>query len=145
MLVQYSSAVPETHTWVAIGGYGPGSGRFGAIVAAVVALISVAIAVLARTRFARRIDTARTAALVAQAVGLTGMVLAVWHMARSAAGFSTGNGRAGAIVAAAIALTGMVLAASALARAHDRSNPDAEAASTPGYGKGNRVSPQARG
>ncbi|WP_458690200.1 DUF6223 family protein [Nocardia tengchongensis] len=124
MLVHHLSSTTET-TWLAVGGYGPGSGRFGANVAALIALIGVAVAVLARTRF-RHTAGERGAALLAQAIGLTGMILAVWHVARSAAGFGTGNGRAGALVAAAIALTALILAAWTLARPHAPDRADLE-------------------
>lgn len=118
MFVHHLSAAPAaTHVWVAVGGYGPSSGRFGAMVAAVVALTSVAVGVLALVR-ARRTGTGRIEAILAQALGLTGVALGVWHWARSAAGFGTGNGRAGAIVAVVIALAGIVLGGLTLARAH---------------------------
>lgn len=122
MLVHHLSAASDSaHTWLAVGGYGPGSGRFGANIAALIALTGVAIAVLARTRF-RHTRAERTGSVLAQAVAQTGMILAIWHLARSAAGFGTGNGRAGALVAAAIALTGMGVAAWTLARTPDPNN-----------------------
>ncbi|WP_433668083.1 DUF6223 family protein [Nocardia sp. CA-136227] len=114
MLVHQLSAA-SAPIWLAVGGYGPGSGRFGANVAALVALAALTTAFLARSRF----RSTPTAALLAQAMGLTAMNLAVWHVARSAAGFGTGNGRAGGIVAAAIALAALVLAARTLARPRD--------------------------
>ncbi|WP_433683343.1 DUF6223 family protein [Nocardia sp. CA-119907] len=117
MFIHHLSAAPAAaHVWVAVGGYGPSSGRFGAMVAAVVALTSVAVGVLAVVRSRR--GTGRIEAILAQALGLTGVALGVWHWARSAAGFGTGNGRAGAIVAVVIALAGIVLGGLTLARAH---------------------------
>jgi Family of unknown function (DUF6223) len=118
MSVYLLLAAPATAHIFAAGGYGPGSGRFGAIVAGVVGLISVAIGGLALARSAGRIGigNARSGAIGALAVGLTGMVLGAWHLVRSADGFGTGNGRAGAIVALVLALIGMSLGGLALAR-----------------------------
>ncbi len=103
---------------VAAGGIGTGSGRLGAVVAAVVGLISVVIGGLALARSAGRIGTGngRAGAIVALVVGLIGMVLSVLHLAGSTGGFGTGNGRAGAIVALVVGLIGMNLGGLGLAR-----------------------------
>lgn len=116
-----AAAAAAEHYWAAA--YGPGSGRFGAVVAAVVAVISLLAGSLALTRSTRRPGAGRVHAVSAQAIGSTGMVLAVWHIARSADGFGTGNGRAGAIVAAVLALTGIVLGGFALWRTAGRADP----------------------
>ena len=96
---------------------GTGSGRAGAIVAWVVALIGVVTGGLA-LRSARRIGTGngRDGAIVALVLGLIGMALAGLHLATSTGGIGTGNGRAGAIVALVLGLIGMVLGRLALAR-----------------------------
>ncbi|WP_272944078.1 DUF6223 family protein [Actinopolymorpha alba] len=106
------------HVTVAAGGYGPGSGRFGAIVAGVVGLISLVIGGLALARSAGRFGTGngRAGAIAAAGVGLSGMVLSVLHLAGSAGGFGTGNGRAGAIVALVVGLIGVNLGGLTLAR-----------------------------
>jgi hypothetical protein len=69
---------------VAAGGIGTGSGRLGAIVAAVVGLISVVIGGLALARSAGGIGTGngRGGAIVALVVGLIGMVLGGLVLAR---------------------------------------------------------------
>jgi Family of unknown function (DUF6223) len=117
MSVYLLSAAPATAHILAAGGYGPGSGRFGAIVAGVVGLISVAIGGWALAR------SAGSWAIGALAAGLTGMVLGAWHLVRSADGFGTGNGRAGAIVALVVALIGMSLGGLALARSRRVGSP----------------------
>ncbi|WP_100443965.1 DUF6223 family protein [Glycomyces xiaoerkulensis] len=112
------AAPAAAHDQVAVGGYGPDSDRFGAVVAAALGLTSVAIGALAYLRAAGRIriGSAPAAAIAALALGLTGFVLAVLHEAQSTGGFGTGNGRAGAIVALVVALIGMNLGGLALAR-----------------------------
>lgn len=102
--------------------YGPSSGRFGAMLAALVGLISVLMAGLALARSTGRLGTGsgRGAAVLAVAVGLTGCVLAVVHLGNSTGGFGTGNGRAGAIVALVIGLIGVNLGGLVLARAKAR-------------------------
>jgi hypothetical protein len=69
----------------AAGGIGTGSGRLGAIVAAVVGRIGVVIGGLALARSAGRIGTGngRLGAIVAMVVGLIGMVLGRLALARS--------------------------------------------------------------
>jgi hypothetical protein len=123
MSVYLLFAAPATAHILAAGGYGPGSGRFGAIVAGVVGLISVAIGGLALARSAGRVGIARSGAIGALVVGLTGMVLGAWHLVRSADGFGTGSGRAGAIVALVVALIGMSLGGLALARSRRAGSP----------------------
>lgn len=117
MSVYHLFAAPAAAHIFAAGAYGPGSGRFGAIVAGVVGLISVAVGGLALARSAARIGVG------ALLVGLTGMVLGAWHLVRSADGFGTGNGRAGAIVAVVVALIGMSLGGLALARSRRAGSP----------------------
>jgi hypothetical protein len=97
---------------------GTGSGRAGATVAAVVALIGVVTGGLALARSAGRTGTAvgRDAAVAALVLGLIGMVLAGLHLATSTGAVGTGNGRGGAIVALALGLVGVVLGRLALAR-----------------------------
>lgn len=90
-------------------------GRARAMVAAVVALISVVIGGVAFAR-SGRIDSGRAASIVALVLGLIGMVLSVIHLGASTGGFGTGGGRAGAIVALVLGLIGVNLGALALAR-----------------------------
>jgi multisubunit Na+/H+ antiporter MnhB subunit len=104
--VQYALAVA--------GDTGTGPGRLGAIVAAVVALIGVAVGVLALRR--SDADNRPLSAAAAIVVGLIGTVLGAVQLARSTGGFGTGNGRAGAIVAMVVGLIAMVLGGLALAR-----------------------------
>src|ERR1043165_7827724 len=96
----------------------PGSGRAGANVALVVALISVVAGglALARSAGSTSAGNGRTRAIAALVVGLTGMALGGLHVVRSTGGIGTGNGRGGAIVALAMGLIGMVLGGLALAR-----------------------------
>lgn len=114
------------HASVAAEGIGTGSGRLGAVVAAVVGLIALGVGGWALARSAGRIGTgsgsrsAREGAIVAMVVGLMGMGLAGVHLATSTGGFGTGNGRAGAIVAMVVALTGVVLGRLALVRSRSR-------------------------
>jgi uncharacterized protein DUF6223 len=117
MSVYHSLAAPAATHIFAASAYGPGSGRFGAIVAGVVGLISVAIGGWALARSAGRIG------IGALVVGLTAMVLGAWHLVRSADGFGTGNGRAGAIVALVVALIGISLGGLALARSRRAGSP----------------------
>ncbi|MBT2508351.1 hypothetical protein J7I98_21155 [Streptomyces sp. ISL-98] len=79
------AAPAAAHVSVAAGGIGTGSGRLGAIVAAVVGLIGVVIGGLALARSAGRIGTGsgRAGAIVALVVGLIGMVLGGLALARS--------------------------------------------------------------
>ncbi len=100
------------------------------MLAAAVALLSVAAGALA-ARSTRRTGTGRVEAVLAQTLGLIGMVLDVWHLARSADGCGTGNGRAGAIVAAAIALTGIVLGGLTLIRSQRAGSSATRSARTP--------------
>jgi hypothetical protein len=106
------------HASVAAGVIGPGSGRTGANVAAVVALIGVVIGGLALARSAGRIGTGngRNGAIAALVLGLMGMVLAGLHLATNTGAIGTGSGRLGAIVALVLGLTGIVLGRLALAR-----------------------------
>lgn len=112
------AAMAAADATVAAGGYGPDSGRFGAIMAAVVGLTSVTIGGLALARSAGRIGNGngRVGAIAALATGLIGVVLSVLHLGNSTGGFGTGNGRAGAIVALVVGLAGMNLGGLALAR-----------------------------
>ncbi|QLY29602.1 DUF6223 family protein [Nocardia huaxiensis] len=116
MFAQYLATAPvSTHTVLAAG-YGPGSGRFGATLAAGIALVGIGIGLLARRR-SQRGAGGRVEAVLAQAVAVTALSLGVWHWARSADGFGTGNGRAGAILATLIAVIGVGLGALTLLRA----------------------------
>ncbi len=112
------AAMATADVTVAAGGYGPDSGRFGAIVAAVVGLTSVAIGGLALARSTGRIGhgNRQFRAIAALVIGLVGVVLSVVHLANSTGGFGTGNGRAGAMVALVVGLVGMALGGLALAR-----------------------------
>ena len=95
-----------------------GSGRAGAVVAGVVALVGVFVGWLALARAGRRMGTGdgRDGAIVALVVGLMGTGLAALHLATSKGGIGTGNGRAGAIVALVLGLVATVLGWLALAR-----------------------------
>src|SRR5687768_12009350 len=98
---------------------GTGSGRAGAIVAWVVALIGVVTGGLALARSAGRVGTGngRDGAIVALVLGLMGMGLAGLHLVTTSGGYyGTGNGRAGAIVALLLGLVGMILGRRTLAR-----------------------------
>ena len=96
---------------------GTGSGRAGAVVAWVVALIGVVTGGLALARAGRVAGNGRDGAIVASVLGLMGMALAVLHLATTTGAFyGTGNGRAGAIVALVLGLLGMVLGRLALGR-----------------------------
>lgn len=95
-----------------------GSGRAGATVAGLVALIGVVAGGLALARSAKRsgAGSGRDGAIVALVLGLVGVFLAVLHLATSSGGVGTGDGRAGAVVALALGLTGVVLGRLALVR-----------------------------
>ncbi|HZR82908.1 MAG TPA: DUF6223 family protein [Candidatus Binatia bacterium] len=94
-----------------------GSGRAGAQVAALVALIGVITGGLAlRAARGGGATNARDRAIVALVLGVMGMLLGVLHFATTTGGFGTGNGRAGAIVAAVLGLIGLLLGRLALAR-----------------------------
>jgi hypothetical protein len=95
---------------------GPGSGRTGASVAAMVALIGVVTGGLALARAAGRIGTGngRDGAIVALVLALMGTFLAGLHLATSSGGIGTGNGRLGAIVALVLGLIGLALGRLAL-------------------------------
>jgi len=60
-VLQLLAAPAVAHLPVAAGGYGPGSGRFGAVVAVVVGLASVTIGGLALARSRRSRHTGRPA------------------------------------------------------------------------------------
>lgn len=94
-----------------------GSGRAGATVAGVIALIGVVTGGLALARSARRIGpgNGRDGAIVALVTGLIGMFLAGLHLATSTGGIGTGNGRAGAIVGLVLGLIARGLGRRALA------------------------------
>jgi hypothetical protein len=98
---------------------GTGSGRAGATVAALVALIGVVTAGLALARSAGRIGTGngRDGAIVALVLGVMGVALAGLHLATTTGAFyGAGNGRAGAILALVLGLIGMALGRLALVR-----------------------------
>ncbi|MFJ4975351.1 DUF6223 family protein [Streptomyces coeruleorubidus] len=100
-------------------------GRGPSIVADLVALASVAIGARALTRARGRTATgagsARTGAVVAMAVGLTGMILAGVALAIADGGPGTGNGVVGSAFALVLGLFGMVLGVWARGRARTRS------------------------
>ena len=102
---------------LAAGVGGIGSGRLVPSVAAVIGLISVAVA----TRALTRRDHAATGnrppnAIVAGVMGLISLAVGGLHSANAAGGVGTGNGLAGAVVAMGVGLIGMVLSGLALAR-----------------------------
>lgn len=90
-----------------------GSGRAGASIAALLALLGVLSGGLALRSVARR---GRDFGIVALVLGLVGAALALVHLATSSGGIGTGNGRAGAIVGVALGLIGVLLGRRALAR-----------------------------
>lgn len=113
-----------------------GSGRAGATVALVVALIGVIVGGLAAARSAGRIGAGngRDGAIVALVLGLVGMFLAALHLATSTGAIGTGNGRGGAIVALVLGLVAMVLGRLALRggrRGADRLPADPAMLNTP--------------
>ena len=119
LLGQVGLAAPATtHVSLAAGVIGPGSGRAGASLAAVVGLIGVVIGGLALSRSAGRIGpgNGRNGAIVALAFALISTVLAGLHLATNPGGIGTGHGRAGAIVALVLGLSGMVVGGVARAR-----------------------------
>ena len=118
-----TALVTESAT-IAAGDYGPDSDRFRAVVAALLALSSVAVGALALARV-RRIGQANVPALAIATLilGLTGAVVGVVHLADSEGGFGTGNGRAGAIVALLIAQVGINLGGVALGRSRRTLRP----------------------
>jgi hypothetical protein len=91
-----------------------GSGRAGATVAALVALVGVVVGGLAVARPAAA--RGRDGAIVALVVGLMGTLLAALHLATSTGAVGTGNGRGGAIVALVMGLTAVALGRLALSR-----------------------------
>jgi Family of unknown function (DUF6223) len=93
-----------------------GSGRVGATVAGVVALIGVVVGGLALARSTGRTGNGRAGAVTALVLGLLGTGLAGLHLTTSTGGIGTGNGRAGAIVALVLGLIGVVLGGLALTR-----------------------------
>ncbi|MEV6752883.1 DUF6223 family protein [Streptomyces sp. NPDC051214] len=95
-----------------------GSGRGGAMVAMVIALISVIIGGVALAQSAGRIGTGngRGGAMVAPVVALIGMVVGVMQLTGSDGGVGSGNGRGGAVVALVIALIAIVLSGMVLSR-----------------------------
>lgn len=86
-----------------------GSGRAGATVAALVALVGVAVG---GTALRRR---GRDGAIVGLVLAIVGIGLAVLHLATASGGIGTGNGRLGAIVAVVLGLIGLALGRRALA------------------------------
>ncbi|MFF5518897.1 DUF6223 family protein [Streptomyces coeruleorubidus] len=97
-------------------------GRGPSIAADLVALAGVAIGARALTRAKGRVGTGtgtgsgRTGAVVAMAVGLTGMILAGVALAIADGGPGTGNGVVGSAFALVLGLFGMVLGGRARAR-----------------------------
>jgi hypothetical protein len=96
---------------------GTGSGRAGAQVAGLVALVGAITGGLA-LRAAKRARTVgvRDRAIVALVLGAMGVFLGLLHLATTTGGFGTGNGRAGAIVAAVLGSIGVLLGRLALVR-----------------------------
>ena len=93
-------------------GVGVTPGRLGAIVAAVVGLLSVILGWRALARHG--------GAVAALVVALIGVTLSGLHLVRSSGAIGTGSGRGGAIVALVLALIGMILGGLALARVVSR-------------------------
>jgi hypothetical protein len=93
-------------------------GRIEAIVAALVALISVVLGGLALARSAGRIGTGngRRGAIVALVLGPIGMVVGGLVVATADGGLGTGNGLGGGIVALVVGLIGVVLGGLVVAR-----------------------------
>ncbi|WP_431968664.1 DUF6223 family protein [Actinacidiphila sp. bgisy160] len=90
--------------------------------AAVLALLSVVLGVLALTSFARRIGTGdgRAPAIAAMAAGLVSVVNGGLVVVTADGGPGTGNGIVGGFVAVAIGLVAVVLGRQALARCSRR-------------------------
>lgn len=95
-----------------------GSGRAGATVAALVALLGVGTGGFAATRTAGR--SGRDGAIVAQVLGVVGLCLAGLHLATANGGIGTGNGRLGAIVAVVLGGVALALGRLALVRSSRR-------------------------
>lgn len=94
------------------GAIGTGSGRTGASVALLAALIGVISGGRALARSAARSTPgrARDGAVVALVLGIVGMILAALHLATTTGAFyGAGNGRGGAVVASVLGLTGVLL------------------------------------
>lgn len=98
---------------VAIGGYEVGVGRTVPSVVAVLGLISVVVAGVARARSA----AGRAVPGAALVLGLVSAVVGGLHAVNSAGGLGTGNGLAGAVVALVLGLIGTLLGGLTLARA----------------------------
>ena len=113
-----------------------GSGRAGATVAALVALLGVVSGGLALARSRGQIGTGkgRDGAIVALVMSLMGMALAALHLATSNGAIGTGHGRLGAIVALVLGLIGVVLGRTALghsSRTGEPSDPPRRGAPAP--------------
>ena len=93
-----------------------GSGRAGASVAALLALIGLVIAGVSLSRSGRHAGSGRDGAIAGVVLALVGSALAVLHLATSTGGIGTGNGRGGAIVALLLGSIGLVLSRRALVR-----------------------------
>lgn len=94
-------------------------GRGPSIAADLVALASVAIGALALARAKGRIGpggNGRTGAIVAMAIGLTGIILAGVALAIADGGPGTGNGVVGSVFALVLGLFGIALGGRARAR-----------------------------
>ncbi|MGK5558400.1 DUF6223 family protein [Actinomadura kijaniata] len=111
-------AAPAAHASarpVAAGVYDLSAGRVGAIVAALVGLLGLAVGVRALVRSARA-GSGRNGAAVAVAAGVFGMALGGLVAATADGGLGTGNGLGGAYVALLVGLAGTVSGGLALAR-----------------------------
>jgi hypothetical protein len=93
---------------------GPGSGRTGASVAALLGLIGTVTGAVARRRSTSRAGGGRDGAVVALVLGVVGVALAGLHLATSPGDIGTGSGRLGAIVALVLGVMGMFLGRLAL-------------------------------
>ncbi|MEU6034221.1 DUF6223 family protein [Actinomadura sp. NPDC047616] len=97
----------------AAGAYDLSPGRLGAIVAALLGLVSVVIGGLV---LARPTGRGRSRANMALAAGLIGMALGGVVVATADGGLGTGNGLGGGIVALTLGLIGTALSALSLTR-----------------------------
>jgi hypothetical protein len=114
MSVAQMLAVPQIPPIVVAAGNEVGTGRAVPSAAAVVALTSVVMGVLAVR--SRRTPGGRARAVVAVALGLISAAVGGVHAANAAGGLGTGNGLAGAVIAVFLGLIGIVIGALTLTR-----------------------------
>jgi hypothetical protein len=117
LLVGLGPATPAAAPSESVSAFVMTPGRFGASVAALVALIGMVIGGLALAR-ARRTGNGLSGGIVALVAGLIGMVLGGLIVATAGGGLGTGHGLGGGIVAVVVGLISVILGGLARARSH---------------------------